>query len=184
MSLPNWRGAWGGKQLLLTWMICMMCGWARKLILMQMKGVNCTWRVGRHPMKSQQQPQAAIQNSLQESSCQINSRLDNSLSPDLPIYFGSWENNNKKYWETPSSLSQKRNTAGHRLLGQWVSIGFRRHQPACNTDFEGDRRTVLFHNKGNIDQGLSLLLAEQRKKPQHFFSYCFWKHFRLALNLQ
>lgn len=32
--------------------------------------------------------------------------------------------------------------------------------PVHNTDFEGDRRTVLFPNKGNIEQGLSLLLAE------------------------
>lgn len=33
-----------------------------------MKGVNCSWRMGRHPMKSQ--PQADIYNSPQESSCQ------------------------------------------------------------------------------------------------------------------
>jgi len=69
-----------------------------------MRGINSTWRVGRHHMTSHQQLQAAIQNSLPESNCPINSRLDNKPSPDLTIYLESGESNQTTTEDTEECL--------------------------------------------------------------------------------
>lgn len=94
-----------------------------------MKGVNCSWRMERHPTKSQ--PQEAIQNPA------VRSRLGNTPSSDLSIYFGWWENAFLSFSEEEHCQGQ------HRI---WKTL-------ACSTDFEG-HKTVLLYSKEDIDQDL------------------------------
>lgn len=125
-----------------------------------MKGVNCSWRMERHPMKSQ--PQAAIQNSLQESNCQ--SRLGSTPPPDLSIYFGWWENAFLSFSEEGHCQGQ------HRI---WKTPSFRTILRVTGGPFFSIVKKIL-------TKTFSLFFPIFYQV--RFLRYCFWKHFRLALN--
>lgn len=125
-----------------------------------MKGVNCSWQMERHPMKSQ--PQAAIQNSLQESNCQ--SRLGSTPSPDLSIYFGWWENAFLSFSEEGHCQGQ------HRI---WKTPSFSKILRVTGGPFFSIVKKILTKTFSLF----SPIFYQVR-----FLRYCFWKHFRLALN--